>query len=314
MKIEKFLQLTDFNEFKTIGKKLIEIDDLPKWFWDKATIPLNYNMLPDYCKLVNEYRMRYIEIEFEDDVVGFVFKVVQIIKTKQIRLFEVPFSLNNNNNNIKIVITHLYNMLQNNCIILSSLYKIGILDIDNCNFYYNYNYYINRVTNKYRRQHRFSRYENNFTLQILTTLDKDNEVIFMNIYNKWHELKNNAASPKSFLHALKQKNKQNKYLYYIGTLNNISCICGIGIITKYGLYIIFEYSLDRTNILYDNIVIYTSKILSEQLYKQFNLYNIYKLGARKNDKGLINFKKRTSEDKINIYKLNITQLLEQLDK
>ena len=141
MKIEKFLQLTDFNEFKTIGKKLIEIDDLPKWFWDKATMPLNYNMLPDYCKLVNEYRMRYVEIEFEDDVVGFIFKVVQIIKTKQIRLFEVPFSLNNNNNNIKIIITHFYNILQKNFIIISNNFNCGIEEKEYNNYYYNYFFY-----------------------------------------------------------------------------------------------------------------------------------------------------------------------------
>ena len=307
MNINDFLKLNNFDSFKTIGKKLIEINDLPQWFWDKAIIPLNYNMLPDYCKLVNQYRMRYIEIKFDDgDIVAFVFKIVQVIKTKQIKLFEIPFSKNDNINNVNLIIKHLYNTLDKNFVLLSSIYTNGELDVYNCNYYYNYEYYHNKVTNKYRRKHRFARYESNFNLEIFSNLNNTNKQIFIDIYNQWYQLKNNPASSNEFMHALKTKNKN--YIYYIGTLNNIPCICGIGIITKFGLYIAFEFSLDRVNILYDSIVIYASKILSEKIYNEFNIYNIYKLGARKNNKGLIAFKERTSKDKIKIYKLNIATL------
>lgn len=62
------------------------------------------------------------------------------------------------------------------------------------------------------------------------------------------------------MHALKVEDKN--FLYYIGTLKDIPCICGIGILTKFGLYIIYEYSLNRTSSLYNSIVLYTSIILS----------------------------------------------------
>lgn len=309
MKLEDFLQLKSFDDFKNIGTKLIDIDDLPEWFWNSSDIPFNYNMLPDYCKLVNEYRMRFITIEFNNDVVGFCFKVVQIIKTKQIKLFEIPFSLNQNNDNIKIILQHLSDSLGNQLVLLSNLHS-GEIDKENCNYYYNYHYYQNRVTPKYRRQHRFKRYEENFELKIMDTLDNNLINDFIEIHTTWHKLKTNPASSQSFLKALKVKN--NKYIYYLGSLNNIPCICGIGIKTKFGIYIVFEYSLDRVNILYDTIVIYTSKILTEKLYSQYGDINFYKLGARKTEKGLLEFKERTSESKVISYKINIQQLIASL--
>lgn len=309
MKIEEFLQLKSFNEFKIIGKKLIEIDDLPQWFWDYSDIPFNYNMLPDYCKLVNEYRMRFVTIEFDDDIIGFCFKVIQIIKTKQIKLFEVPFSLNHNNNNVKIILQHLNDTLDKQFILLSNIY-IDEIDKENCNYYYNYHYYQNRVTPKYRRQHRFKRYENNFELKIINSLDNNSIKDFVEIQTNWYKLKKNPSSPQSFLKAIKIKG--NNYIYYLGYLNHIPCICGIGIKTKFGIYIVFEYSLDRTNILYDSIVIYTSRILTEKLYNIYGDINFYKLGARKTEKGLLDFKERTSEGKIISYKINLTKLLNLL--
>lgn len=312
MRIESFLQLQSFEDFKTIGNKLIEIKDFPNWFWDYSDIPFNYNMIPDYCKLTNEYRMRFITIEFDDDVVAFCFKVIQIIKTKQIKLFEVPFSLNHNNNNVKIILSHLSKTLKEQFILLSNIYKVGSLDKENCNYYYNYNYYKKRVTPKYRRQHRFKRYENNFTLKIAESLDESLKKEFIQIHDVWYKLKKNPASEKTFLKAMTVKNKN--YFYYIGYLHEIPCICGIAIITKFGIYIIFEYSLDRTNILYDTIVIYCSKILTEQLFNSYSNINLYKLGARKQEKGLLDFKERTSEDKIESYRINIKELLELYDK
>lgn len=310
MKLDDFLHLKSFDDFKNIGKKLIEIDDFPAWFWNCSEIPFNYNMLPDYCKLVNEYRMRFVTIEFDDDIVGFCFKVIQIIKTKQLKLFELPFSLKRNNNNVKIILQHLDTVLGNQLVLLSNIYNSDNIDKENCNYYYNYHYYKNRYTPKYRRQHRFKRYENNFELEIIKDLTDKNINDFINIQTIWHSLKKNPASPKSFLKAL--KTKSNNYIYYLGYLKNIPCICGIGIKTKFGIYIVFEYSLDRTNILYDSIVIYASKILTEKLYEQYGDINFYKLGARKTEKGLLAFKERTSEDKILSYRINIQYLLEVL--
>ena len=310
MKLNDFLQLKTFDDFKTIGTKLIDIKDLPDWFWNSTDVPFNYNMLPDYCKLVNEYRMRYVEIEFNNDLVGFCFKVVQIIKTKQIKLFEIPFSLNRNNDNVKIVLSHLIKVLNKQFVLISNIYSNGELDKEDCNYYYNYHYYQNRVTPKYRRQHRFKRYEDNFELKILKSLDNDSIKDFIEIQNTWHKLKKNPASPQSFLKALKVKGSN--YIYYLGYFKTTPCICGIGIKTKFGIYIVFEYSLDRTSILYDTIVIYTSKILTELLYQKYGDINFYKLGARKTEKGLLEFKERTSEDKIKSYKINVSQLLNLL--
>lgn len=308
MDIKDFLLLKDFNDFKNIGNRLIDINDLPQWFWNKNNIPLNYNLLPDYCKLVNERRMRCVEITFDNDIVICLFKVIQIIKTKQIKMFELPMSLNNDVNNINIVINHFNNCLHEQFVLLSNIYQTNDIDAENCNYYYNCDYWKERVTNKYRRQHRFSRYEKDFKLFVFNNLDEQLKNEFINIYNLWKPLKQKAYGTQKFLNALNVKGQN--YIYYIGSVNNVNCICGIGIITKYGLYIIFEYSLDRVDRFYDTIVIYTSYILSQYLYKYYSIYNIYKLGARKSNKGLINFKKRTSIDKVISYKLNVNQLLE----
>ena len=303
MKINDFLQLNSFEEYKNIGIKLLELDDLPSWFYKKAKQPFNYNMFPTYCKLVNEYRMRYIEIEFNDDIVAFCFKVVQIIKTKQIKIFELPYSLNNKQKHINMIIKHMYNILNNQFICLSNDTISSSIDKENCNYYYNYDYYNNKLTGHYRRKHQFSRYKPTFELKLFDKLSNDQKNIFINIHEQWYKTKNNPASPKSFKYAINQKN--DNYLYYIGYVKNIPCICGIAIKTYFGIYIIFEYSLDRVNKFYDTIVIYTSYFLSKTLSE----YNIYKLGARKTEKGLIDFKERTSAGKIISYKININNLI-----
>ena len=308
MNIELFLSLSSFDDFKVIGTRLIDLADLPDWFWQSSDVPFNYNMLPDYCKLVNEYRMRFVIVRFNDgDEVGFCFKVIQIIKTKQIKLFEIPFSKNHNDQNVKLVIQHLYQHLKAQFVLLSNIYSSCEIDKENCNYYYNYSYYKARITPKYRRSHQLKRYESNFNLVLLDSLDETTKSQFLEIHTKWYSLKKNPASPKSFLNALKIKSKNIKY--YIGYLNNVPCVCGIYLKTKFGIYIIFEYSLDRLNILYDTIIIYTSKILTEQLYPIYDDINIYKLGARKTEKGLLEYKERTSKDKIIAYKLNPSQLI-----
>lgn len=313
MEINTFLTLKTFDDFKNIGIKLTQIKDLPLWYYNNLIIPASYNMFPSYCKMVNEYRMRYIELDFEDgDTVSFIFKVIQIVQVKQIKLFEVPFSKNNNFKHIKLVVEYMSSILGKQFVIFSNIYKCGIIDPMSCNYYYNYDYFSKKITRDFCKNHHFNRYKNNFSLNIFTTLNNKNKETFISIYNQWHDNKKNPKSSASFMHALKVEDKN--FLYYIGTLKDIPCICGIGILTKFGLYIIYEYSLNRTSSLYNSIVLYTSIILSQKLYNEYNIYNIYTLGARDNNKGLIDFKERTSEGKIESYKINIKELLELYDK
>lgn len=309
MDIKDFLLLENFNDFKNVGNRLIDIDDLPQWFWDKAVTPPIYVMIPDYCKLVNDYRMRYVEVKFEDDVVGFVFKVVQIMNTKQIRLFEVPFSLNDNNKNIKLIIAHLYDKLQNNLIILSNDFDCGVEYKEYNNYYYNYLFYQQLETNKYRRKHQYKYYESNFKLEIHTELNQELQEQFAKIHDVWATIKENVQSLNSFNYAITKSHKSQNYIYYIGYLNDIPCVCGICIITKFGLYGVFRYSLIKTDPIYRCVNIHTSKLLSQYAYNNMSILNIYNLGARKNENGVINFKENTSAGKVISYKLNIDELL-----
>ena len=132
---------------------------------------------------------------------------------------------------------------------------------------------------------------------------------FAKIHDVWATIKENAQSLNSFNYAITKSHKSQNYIYYIGYLNDTPCVCGICIITKFGLYGVFRYSLIKTDPIYRCVNIHTSKLLSRYAYNNMSILNIYNLGARKNENGVINFKENTSAGKVISYKLNIDELL-----
>lgn len=111
MHINDFLNISEFVEFKNQKKLKLENIDEINLFYNKyynATFPVFYHCVPLYNTSINNNQFQYMTIEFDDyDIVLISYKIIQIMNNKQIRIFDVPISLNNNDNNINIVVDKL---------------------------------------------------------------------------------------------------------------------------------------------------------------------------------------------------------------
>lgn len=78
-----------------------------KVYTDSNVIPF-YHCLPLLNDLTNEKKYRFLVISIGNDEVFFVYKIIQIVKTKQIRVFDAPISKMDNIDNVKKTIEILY--------------------------------------------------------------------------------------------------------------------------------------------------------------------------------------------------------------
>lgn len=111
MKFNEFKQLKEFEDFKTLktlNKKNFE--DF-KIFYNRITggeRHWHYTANIVVNDLITQNKYKYVVIEMEDeDKVFLELKLIQLHKTRQLRLVNVPISLNKNDDNVVKVIKHL---------------------------------------------------------------------------------------------------------------------------------------------------------------------------------------------------------------
>lgn len=88
-----------FNDFKTKGYPLNNeyqetiLKYYKKVYKNEFIIPF-YHCLPTFNTLTNDGKFKFLIAQRGDDTILLVYKVIQILKTKQIRFFDIPISLN----------------------------------------------------------------------------------------------------------------------------------------------------------------------------------------------------------------------------
>lgn len=157
------LSKLDFSFFKTCPKIVIENTKVVSEFYIKAysVQPQFYHAVPIYNSIANDSTYRFCIIYTGDDRIFVSFKIIQIVKTKQIRLIGNPISKNDNYDNEKLVLSEFLKLpfvkiavAKNNAITefnYKSLpeYDDYYLDVYNKTFNSNYKskYGINRILN-----------------------------------------------------------------------------------------------------------------------------------------------------------------------
>lgn len=111
MKLEDFKKMKEFDDFKKLETLNLKNHSKFKEFYDKTTggeNHWNYSANLVVSDLVTQNKFKYAIVEMEDgDKVFLELKLIQIMKVRQLRLINVPISLNDNKENIKLIIKHL---------------------------------------------------------------------------------------------------------------------------------------------------------------------------------------------------------------
>lgn len=115
MTYKEFINIREFSQFKNQNKlKLENIEEIELFFnskYNKDFKPF-YHLNPLYNTILNNNQFQYIIVDFEKnkDRVMICYKIIQIMKLKQIRIIGEPISLNNIEENINIIYKKLLNL------------------------------------------------------------------------------------------------------------------------------------------------------------------------------------------------------------
>lgn len=112
---KEFINIREFSQFKNQNKlKLENVEEIELFFnykYNKDFKPF-YHLNPLYNTILNNNQFQYIIVDFEKnkDSVMICYKIIQIMKLKQIRIIGEPISLNNIEENINIIYKKLLNL------------------------------------------------------------------------------------------------------------------------------------------------------------------------------------------------------------
>ena len=279
--------------------------------------PYFYHLDPTYNSIINSNKFFYIIIEINNDIILVCYKVIQILKTKQIRIIEQPISFNNNQNNEQIIL----DICKKNDFI-----KIVTKNISNkiceeyTNFYHNYNE--KRFNGHFFSKHGINKFNKNqnFNIKIFNTeLDEQEKLKIIDLRKKWKigmEENNSvisSANDKDFFKFLKMNSNDNykiiKIIFYykdnpigfIGlTYDNILNICICHYIIHLGR-MKFDNIDNDLYIVLKNINDIQTYFMLSLLNKLYNINRIYILGCRPKEKRLLKHKEKVTNGKIIYY-------------
>lgn len=115
MTYKEFINIREFSQFKNQNKlKLENIEEIELFFSSKYNKDFKpfYHLNPLYNTILNNNQFQYVIVDFEKnkDSVMICYKIIQIMKLKQIRVIGEPISLNNIEENINRIYKKLLNL------------------------------------------------------------------------------------------------------------------------------------------------------------------------------------------------------------
>lgn len=279
--------------------------------------PLYYHCNLVFNKITKDNKYKYIVINYDNDKVFIMFKVVQFIKVKKIKIIDKPFSLNKNVNNEKKIIEILLKKDFVNVIFkekYKEFYKHYIFNesVQDFDYYIDFNIeYEKSFLPKYKHKKRINRYENNsdFKVEIVENVYDYNS--FNELREKWSLVKKDVKKDNGFKNFINDKNFNKLFLniYYKGKLIFNSCF----IVEKDYLINVYQSSLSKyyrqndENIYLKNSMSDIDDVANYYISKTFfNTYikRSYIAGANPKHIDLVNFKENHSQGKIKYYKIS----------
>lgn len=103
------LSNADFEKFKSVNILNDDYEESIRMFYSKLydgqhNVPF-YHCLPTLNGITGEKKFKFVVVAVGDDRIFFAYKVIQILKTRQIRVFDIPVSLRGNQENVENVIS-----------------------------------------------------------------------------------------------------------------------------------------------------------------------------------------------------------------
>ena len=236
---DEFITFKTFNNFneKGIILNLDYKDYLVKFYknYYSCENPILWMIDPCYNYLTEENKVKFLIVSINNDEVLLSYRRTAIFKTKFIKLIDIPLSLNNNDSNVKTIISHLLKLDFVRIMTKEKYlpYYEGLkneLAIEYSDFYFDLNHYKELFNNtKWRKKNVINRFENNnlFKIVISNNCDIENAIkldkMWSNSLNT--KYKTRVLLDKNFINCINKINNNVYYtlLYYKDILIALGC-------------------------------------------------------------------------------------------
>lgn len=309
----------DFDFFKNQKSLNYQnFNEINEYFYDyNYENPLYYHCDLSFNQIMKDNKYKYIIVEHENDSIFIMYKVIQFIKVKKIKIIDKPFSLNKNKELEKQLIDIL---LKKDFV--SIIFKEKYLD-----FYQEYSfieskqdfdYYIDfeqeyekSFKPKYKYKKKINRFETNkdFKVEIIDNIFcKEN---FENLREIWKNQKNNVKNDKEYHIFIKDNLFSNKLffnIYYKEILIFNACFVKKEdyLMKVYQSSLAKYYQKIESDTYMKNSTAHIDDVANYYLSKYFKdtkIKRYYMAGANPKHIDLIEFKENHSNGKIIYYKI-----------
>lgn len=279
--------------------------------------PLYYHCSLDFNTAINNKKYKYLIVEYNNDEILILYKIIQFMNVKKVKIIDKPFSLHKNKTNELKLIEELLKKEY-----FSILFKEKYIDfykgyiftesVQDFDYYVDFDEeYSKSFLPKYKHKKRINRFENNKDFKIEFVNEITDYKLFDTLRNVWKEAKQNVKNDNSY--NLFITNNQTKKMffniYYQSKLIFNSCF----IVMDDYLINVFEnscskhYQQTNENTYLKNAMAYIVDVANYYVSKEFvgtNIKRSYIAGANPKHIELIEFKEKHSNGKIKYYKIN----------
>lgn len=265
MKFEDLKKMTEFEDFKKLETLNLKNYKKFKEFYDRTTGGDNhwhYSANLVVSDLVTQNKFKFVVVEMEDgDKVFMELNLIQLYKTKQLRLVNVPISLNNNDNNIKKVVDVLHKIPY----IKASIKEKDLRHFENWNIekrkertdhYSNLeNWKVKCNNNKWitKRRIKWTLNDDNFVFGEATSDDVENMKKFFDSWAEYKENKGETVTAKRMYYKMisENENRDDIKIYIMKYKGEIVSMVGYTLHMNTANQVI-NMSASRTTIQHDN--------------------------------------------------------------
>lgn len=282
--------------------------------WD--IIPF-YHCIPEINSITGESKYRFMIIKIDDDEVFFAYKVIQILTTKQIRVFDKVVSKNGNIENEIIVTRELekkpfikFAFLKNAAPLINNIDQAHKL-VEYNNYYYTRESFFSSVTNQKLRKWGCNLFLKNTGYVVSTRLSRNNDgEIIRKLFNEYlifngHKI--NSKDDKEYKNIV-FSDSDNIKIIAIYKDGNIISLTVLYVINEMKVaYMLYNMQIKKEQISNDDgLKKFLSHNMTERIkYAIFSTYQdidtIFILGCRPTERRLIKYKEEISDGKIEYY-------------
>lgn len=321
MTFEEFKEIKTVNELNKEGIQISHFNPLPDYYDDYMDSRDVVRLIPtDFSYICSTHRgfIKYIEIEFDNDVVTLLYESLFFCNPPQIKVYELPVSKNRDESNIRSLIREL-NRKDFKKIYIVDDYGKDVLGVDaepsteESNFYDNYDFVMStKDKQKFKTKYRFKYLKEHCHSVFTETLSPEQRDEVLGLRTTWEKyFPHKVYSTKYFKGAVDFSSSDtfNMLTYYDNEIVHYNKVY----VRKNGAQRVFSVNAaryktgdeERNKNIY-NIDRYTRIPLLEYLHSM-GIDIVYHLGTGGDDgtAGMYDYKKRTHEGCVPFYVIKI---------